>query len=255
MKNTLASAVVLLALSSCAGEPSVLREGQAEGAWELRSGTVEGKPLPMVPSHRITLRIDGETARGTSACNGYGARFDIEGTRVSFSEIQSSAMLCDPAIMASENAYVSALFEVNTAGREGEELVLSGSDATLRFRPVAPVPLDDLVGRRWILESLVEDQVIAPARGEEATLELKADGTVSGSTGCRSFTGTWVAEGDEIVLPTSQAKGGRCPDHHLADQDGHVFGVIGDGFVPVIEGDRLTLSDPGFLGLIYRAAS
>jgi hypothetical protein len=29
--------------------------------------------------------------------------------------------------------------------------------------------------------------------------------------------------------------------------------VIGDGFIPTIEGDLLTLMDPGGIGLVYRA--
>jgi hypothetical protein len=33
-----------------------------------------------------------------------------------------------------------------------------------------------------------------------------------------------------------------------------VVSVIGDGFVPTLEGDRLTLTDPGSIGLVYRAA-
>ena len=36
-------------------------------------------------------------------------------------------------------------------------------------------------------------------------------------------------------------------------QDTHVVSVIGDGFVPTIDGDLLTLTDPGGVGLVYRA--
>ncbi len=40
----------------------------------------------------------------------------------------------------------------------------------------------------------------------------------------------------------------------LQEQDSHVVSVVGDGFVPSIEGDLLTLTDPGSIGLVYRAA-
>ena len=36
-------------------------------------------------------------------------------------------------------------------------------------------------------------------------------------------------------------------------QDEHVVSVIGDGFVPTIEANLLTLTDPGGVGLVYRA--
>jgi hypothetical protein len=44
----------------------------------------------------------------------------------------------------------------------------------------------------------------------------------------------------------------ECPAA-LSEQDSHVVSVIGDGFVPSIEGDLLTLLDPGGVGLVYRA--
>ncbi len=43
-----------------------------------------------------------------------------------------------------------------------------------------------------------------------------------------------------------------CPAE-LSDQDDHVVSVIGDGFIPTIDGDLLTLMDPGGIGLVYRA--
>ncbi len=43
-----------------------------------------------------------------------------------------------------------------------------------------------------------------------------------------------------------------CPAE-LSAQDDHVVSVIGDGFIPTIEGDLLTLMDPGGIGLVYRA--
>jgi hypothetical protein len=39
----------------------------------------------------------------------------------------------------------------------------------------------------------------------------------------------------------------------LAHQDATIVSVVGDGFVPSIDGDLLTLTDPGGAGLVYRA--
>jgi hypothetical protein len=44
-----------------------------------------------------------------------------------------------------------------------------------------------------------------------------------------------------------------CPEE-LTAQDAQVTTVIGDGFVPSLEGDLLTLLDPGGVGLVYRAS-
>lgn len=105
----------------------------------------------------------------------------------------------------------------------------------------------------WTLETLVDGDVAMAPMGEPATLELRADGTFSGSTGCRPFDGQWVERGEQLLATTFAMGDVACPAE-LSDQDGHVVTVIGDGFVPTIDGDRLTLTDAGGLGLVYRAA-
>jgi heat shock protein HslJ len=117
---------------------------------------------------------------------------------------------------------------------------------------LAPVPEAALLETVWVLDQLIDGETTATVGGEQATLLLRSDGTFTGSTGCRELTGTFVIRGDEI-LATRMSADGRCPAD-LADQDGHVVGVLGDGFTVAIEGDRLTVTAMGNLGLSYAAA-
>ena len=55
-------------------------------------------------------------------------------------------------------------------------------------------------------------------------------------------------------MATTFAMGDVACPAELANQDSHVVSVIGDGFVPSIDGEMLTLVDPGGVGLVYRAA-
>lgn len=242
--------VMTLALAACGERAPAGSNAGAAGNWQLESGTVGGRPVPLVPGYRITLFIDGDNATGTSACNLYGTEVRTQGGSFSISEIEGTAIGCQPEILASEDAYLSALQSVDTFASDGETLTLSGHDASLRFTSLPPVPEADVVGRVWTLEAMLDEGESRPVRGDEATLELSADGTLSGSTGCRTLTGTWVVRGDEILATTLSAHGGCSKD--LADQDGHVVGVIGDGFTVAVEGDRLTLTHKGNLGLVYR---
>lgn len=50
-----------------AGDPTAI-------AWELESGTIDDRPIPIVDGHPITLAFAEGEAGGTAACNGYGAR-------------------------------------------------------------------------------------------------------------------------------------------------------------------------------------
>jgi heat shock protein HslJ len=110
----------------------------------------------------------------------------------------------------------------------------------------------ELIDQPWALDSLVVGDVASAPAGEPATLELRSDGTLRGSTGCRGFRGGWIERGNQILATSLSMDEAECPAW-LAAQDSHVVSVIGDGFVPSVEGGLLTLVDPGSIALVYRA--
>jgi hypothetical protein len=59
-----------------------------------------------------------------------------------------------------------------------------------------------------------------------------------------------VRPGRELLVTRLEVD--RRLPRDLSDPDGHVVAVIGDGFRPIVEGDQLTLTDPGGLALVYR---
>jgi hypothetical protein len=56
------------------------------------------------------------------------------------------------------------------------------------------------------------------------------------------------------VAMTEMTAHGECPAE-LETQDGHVVTVLGDGFRAVVDGQLLTLTSSGDLGLVYRSDS
>ena len=247
--------VLALLAAGCGGgaaSPSV-GGGDPQGSWVLVSGGTGAGEIPIVATHPITLTIDGSSVSGSAACNGYGGRLEATDAGVEFRELAWTAMACFPdEVMAAEAAFTQALPAVRAIRREGEQLVLEGVGVELRFDPLPAPPTADLVDTRWVLETIVDGDVATAPMGEPATLELRADGSFSGSTGCRPFDGQWSENGEQL-LATSFAMGDVACPAELADQDSHVVTVIGDGFVPSIDGGRLTLTDPGGIGLVYRS--
>ena len=154
--------------------------------------------------------------------------------------------------MRSEAAYVEALSSVRSIQSEGDQLVLEGPGVELRFEAMAPPPTSELIGTSWQLETLLVGDVASAAMGEPASLLLRPDGTFDGATGCRTFTGAWIEDGHQILATELFMDDLECPAA-LRAQDGHVVSVLGDGFVPTVEGGLLTLMDPGGVGLVYRA--
>jgi heat shock protein HslJ len=216
-----------------------------DGSWILASGapTVDGFP--------ISLTLDGQQFSGRAACNQYGGTIVQSGSGWRLTEMFMTEMGCEPEVMNAEQAFITALRAVSTWSIVEGALTLEGPDEPLVFTRAPQVPTDALIGTTWILETILDGDVAATPIGDAATLLLDADGTVTGSTGCRDLSGTWIAADAQIFFPDFAADGECSQD--VVDQDGIVVTVLGDGFRPTIEGDLLTITSMGDQGLVYRS--
>jgi len=243
-------AVVGLALLVACAEPAEPAGDPTAIAWELESGTVGGESIPIVDGHPITLSFTDDGAGGTAACNGYGGSYAVTGTRITFTDLAWTEMGCIPEeIMDSERKYLDALPRVEAFATSDERLTLSGDGVELVFAALSPVPTSELTGTVWVLESLVQGASVSTVTGERATLELFSDGSMLGSTGCRTLNGNYTIAGAEVQM-TELTANGDCPSD-LEDQDTQVVTVLGS-FRATVEGETLTLTSPGSMGLRYR---
>jgi heat shock protein HslJ len=235
-------------------KPATVDGGELVGtSWTLVVGAGPNGEIMLVGGFPITLVFDGDTLGGTAACNEYGGEYFIEDSTLGIDNLGMTDMGCQPEVQAAESAYVAALGDVDGIDLVGDELALSGPVTELIFRRNNPVPIDGIVGQLWLLESLTQGDETRVPLGDPATLVLAKDGTVAGSTGCRVLSGDYVVSGNQIVFPDFAADG-DCPTS-LWDQDGLVINVLGDGFVPTLQGDRLTLTSRGNEVLVYRATT
>lgn len=249
MRRPTLIAVMLLATTACTAAEVDLPE--LIGDWELLRGTVEGDAFPIVDGHRITMNFsDDGTVGGVAACNSYGGTYVADDEDLIIGrDLASTAMGCEPRVMDSEAAFLAVLRLPLTYTVNGDELTIVHSDGELVFGRVQPVRAADLLDTPWRLETLIRGETASSVRGE-ATLRLGSDGGVSGSTGCRTFDGEHVIDADTVMF-TAFRMSGECPAE-LADQDGLIVNVLGDGFTTAIDGDRLTLTSRGEEGLVYR---
>ena len=245
-------AVTGLLLAACGAARVGTEASSMDGAWQLESGTLDGAPVPIEPGHRITFVAAGSGFSGTAACNGYGGLFAVEAWALSVEQLNITEMLCHPTeVMASEAAYIFAIQRVDLAAVDGDVLVLTGPEVELRFASLPPVPKQALIGTAWVLNALIDRDSVTTVQGENLTLELNEDGTLTALTGCRILTGTYVVVGDEIKTPELGAEG-ECTAE-LATQDSRVVTVFEGGFTVEIDANSLTLTASGNEGLLYRS--
>jgi heat shock protein HslJ len=233
-----------------AEEPSTAPD--PTGSWRMADG-----PVPPIDGWDVTVTIDGEQIGGTAACNTYGGTvaWDEDGS-FSVGELAQTEMACEPAaVMDLERVFLTSLAGATEFAVAGDRLTLVGDGDTWTFELLPPAPTADLVDTTWQLDGYVTGDAVSNELGMDgATLVLGSDGTVTGSTNCRSLSGTWVESGTEILLTELSAEG-ACPDAPASDLDGRILEVLGDGFIAEIDGRRLTLTSQGGVGLTYTATT
>ncbi|HUF94996.1 MAG TPA: META domain-containing protein [Acidimicrobiia bacterium] len=245
-------AILVLVAAACGTEPPLAQPIDLTGSWQLTSGSHGEATLEPIATHPVTIEFTAEHVGGTAACNSYGGTFDASTGAITISELAITEMACDPPeTMELERAYIEALLAVSEATIEGTTLTLSGPEATLEFEALPPVPTADLLGTVWVLDGLVSGDSVSSVAGDRATLEVFSDGSLLGSTGCRTLTGTYVESAGSIETPTLAADG-ECPDD-LFDQDSQVISVLEGPFQAEVDGQSLTLTRSGGEGLTYRS--
>ncbi len=246
-------AVIFLAASiiACGGAGSGDGTVDVSGDWVLVSGSTTDGPLPLIDGVDLTMGIEDDSVRGVAACNIYSGDVVVRGSSFMIDSVAVTEMGCQPfAVMELEKAFLAALTVVDTASREGDSLVLTGPEISLTFAVVPPVPDAALVGTTWRLDSVINGDAVSSTFGEPATLELTDDGGISGSTGCRLFSGRYELSGSSVDVADLLVDSRPC-GADTASQDGHVIAVIEAGFTYDIDSNRLTLSAPGDRGLSY----
>lgn len=242
--------ILAIAVPACLGSDFA---ESVEGAWQMTSGEVDGQPIEPPETHPITITFEGDQVSGTASCNGYGGTFSVNGSSISISDLAMTEMACSPEeTMEAEAMFSDAITRVDTVSVD-TTLTLSADGVEMVFEKLEPVPEEELIGTRWVLDGLIQgDVVTSPVAGSEAYIELSPDGSATGDTGCRPFSGRYIIEGAEVLMPELAADGHECePD--FADQDNLFFSVVGDGFRVEIEGNRLTMSSRGGEGLTFIA--
>jgi len=105
---------------------------------------------------------------------------------------------------------------------------------------VEPAPTTGLAGTSWKL--LTSDGTTVP-KGVEITAEFGADGAVSGSGGCNTYSAKYTVTGESITIEGIASTMMACDDP-LATAETAYFGALEKVSVWAIDGASLTLTGP-----------
>ncbi len=181
----------------------VLTAAQLAGTgWQaLAFGNLDdGKPLD--PATTLTLNFGADRYGGSGGCNWFLGTYNVAGDTMELNAPSQTDLQCtDPAsVMQQEAMYLSALYNIDEYRKLDDKLLAyaTGSQLLRTFRAAPPVPLE---GTTWSSKFLQDpqDNVVATATGTTVSAAF-AGGTVTGSAGCNTYTGTYTLDGDQLTI-------------------------------------------------------
>lgn len=251
------AALCLLLLVGCGSRAASGALNDLRGRTFLSTGVMEnGQVKPLVAGTRIRLSFGEEGRRigANAGCNHMGGDARVEDGRLVTGDMAMTAMGCDGGRSEQDDWLAKFLADRPTIRLSGTELVLANNATEIRLldRTVAD-PDRPLIGTRWVVESVIDrDTASSIPQGAVAQLQLNADGTFTGNTGCNHMGGGAVIAAPTIrfagVFTTKMA----CEDGRMRLEQA-VLGVLRDDVSYEIEADVLRLRHASGKGLDLRA--
>ena len=160
-----------------------------------------GQTLPAAGARNaLTVRFTEGRVQGFSGCNQFVGSYAVKGDQMTLSPLAGTLMACPEPAMSLDNAFRAALAGTMRVAVRGDALTLTSANnsTVLRFQREAPARLD---GVSWEVNAYNNGRhaVTSPKLGTQLTLAFK-DGTVSGSSGCNRFHGTFKVQGDALSI-------------------------------------------------------
>jgi heat shock protein HslJ len=157
--------------------------------------------VPLRGTEVTATFLQGQLA-GSAGCNRYTGTYQVNGDALTLSQPASTRMFCadPPGVMDQEAAYLASFGRVARYALAANQLILfdASGAVVLSFIPQTPVPLE---GTDWVVESYNNGAgaVVTPLTGTELTARF-ADGHLSGSGGCNTYTAAYTVGGAVITV-------------------------------------------------------
>ncbi len=236
-------AVSALALAAC-GSDSDSGSGSAPTADDLAgqaftSTSVTG--YDVAADSEISLAFEADSISAQAGCNTQNGGYTITDGVLEVSQMASTMMACDDALMAQDTWLSEFLTSGPEIGLDGETLTLTGSDSTITLAAVQPTPLEDTT---WVVSGIVANEAITvSAVVSEASLTI-TDGQAQIETGCN--TGNAAVEITDTTMTFGPvALTMKACESDLTELEASVIVVLDGEVTYEISGDTLSIRKAG----------
>jgi heat shock protein HslJ len=211
--------------------------------WVMTSYTDgKGGVAPALADTDVTAIFGTDDRLGGSAgCNTYNASYTVDGNKITIGLGISTMMACPQPIMDQEAAYLAALQTAATFAIEGDQLTISDAKGAtvLTFKAQTPLSLTD---GAWLMTAYNNGKqaVVSALADTEVTAVFGADGQLSGSAGCNTYSAPYRVDGAQIKIGLTITTRMMCPQP-IMDQEAQYLAAIQLAATYSIRGKQLEL--------------
>jgi heat shock protein HslJ len=235
--SLLTLAILLTACTSSA--PQQAGGGDLTGqVWALTE--LLGKPPVAGTGVSAQFTSDGKVS-GSAGCNRYAGAYTVSGSNITISSpLASTMMMCEPDVMAQETVYLITLGEARTFSIKGDKLTITGADGKTLATYTAQS--QNLAGTEWNVISYNNGKqaVVGVIADTTLTASFGKDGSLSGNSGCNTFSGTYKLDGNKITIGSLASTMMMCSDPAgVMDQEAQYLAALQSAATYLIEGSVL----------------
>ncbi len=217
------------------------------------STAVEGTPIP--GGGPLTISFSEGRVAADAGCNKFSGMAELDDHVLRVSGLATTLMACEDDRRDADE-WLSGLLNSQPNWRlDDARLTLHSPDRTVTLldKKVAQ-PDKPIQGTSWLVTAFITDnsQVRSRALDEaQPTLTIAEDGSVSGSTGCNSMTGSAEVSGTQIDFRVATTKTLCSPETMEVEQS--VSKALDGKTAATVDADMLTLRNDNGAGLVLHA--
>lgn len=216
--------------------------GGITGTWQLESYDDGGGRTPAAPQPATLSVVADGTFSGSTGCNSLSGTYRIDGERLTVSPGPMTKRACiDEAGDAQERAVVAGLTDAAGFRLDGD--VWTVTDRSGRPTLVWRRGPDGLAGTSWTVSGVnTGNAVESSASTGDLNATFAADGTVSGSGGCNTFSGRYTDDDGTLAVTGLQSTEIGC-DPARATLESQYLAALGRATTYELTPTALTLRD------------
>ena len=176
---------------------------------------------------------------GNDGCNSFSGSYQLDGSKLTFGPLAGTKKACGGPAGEVSDKVTAGLARVRAYELAGETLRLKDArgETVLSYAASAT----GVEGSWTVISVLYDDAIRSVLADVDLTADFSADGTISGSTGCNSFSGDYTLEGNNLHIGPLTATKHPCPTTEASKQEAGYLSALESAVRVDRTGPELTL--------------